>query len=73
MSNFSPVQRPENPDLNDAAASAVDASYHYKMARGVASPAPASLPRVSFVKIVGENSATRAGVHDNQQRSYGCV
>ncbi|KAI9513021.1 PHD-zinc-finger like domain-containing protein [Russula earlei] len=40
------------------------------MARGVASPAPASLPRVLFVKVVGENS-TRAGVHDNQQRSYG--
>ncbi|KAH9962699.1 hypothetical protein BC827DRAFT_1197683 [Russula dissimulans] len=41
------------------------------MARGVASPVPPSLPKVSFVKIVGENSATRAGVHDNQQRSYG--
>jgi hypothetical protein len=43
------------------------------MARGVVSPVPASLPRVSFIKIVGEDSATRAGVHDNQQRSYGCV
>jgi len=43
------------------------------MARGVASPAPSSLPKVSFVKIIGENSATRAGVHDNQQRSYGCL
>ncbi|KAF8475395.1 PHD-zinc-finger like domain-containing protein [Russula ochroleuca] len=41
------------------------------MARGVVSPVPASLPRVSFIKIVGEDSATRAGVHDNQQRSYG--
>lgn len=44
-----------------------------KMARGVASPAPASLPRVSFVKVVGEDSTTRSGVHDNQQRSYGCA
>lgn len=43
------------------------------MARGVASPAPASLPKASFIKIVGENSTTRTGVHDNQQRSYGCV
>ncbi|KAH9971755.1 hypothetical protein BGW80DRAFT_1319898 [Lactifluus volemus] len=41
------------------------------MARGVASPAPASLPKVSFVKIVGESSTARSGVHDNQQRSYG--
>ncbi|KAH9987165.1 PHD-zinc-finger like domain-containing protein [Russula compacta] len=41
------------------------------MARGVASPGPATLPRVSFVKVVGENPATRTGVHDNQQRSYG--
>jgi hypothetical protein len=45
----------------------------HKMARGVASPAPTSLPRVSFVKVVGEDSATRSGVHDNQQRSYGCA
>jgi len=43
------------------------------MARGVASPAPASLPKASFTKVVGENSTTRTGVHDNQQRSYGCV
>ncbi|KAI9440789.1 hypothetical protein H4582DRAFT_1939406 [Lactarius indigo] len=41
------------------------------MARGVASPSPASLPKVSFVKVSGENSTTRSGVHDNQQRSYG--
>ncbi|KAI0251381.1 hypothetical protein BJV78DRAFT_1275310 [Lactifluus subvellereus] len=41
------------------------------MARGVASPGPASLPRVSFIKVVGESSTTRSGVHDNQQRSYG--
>lgn len=41
------------------------------MARGVASPSPASFPKVSFVKVSGENSTTRSGVHDNQQRSYG--
>ncbi|KAI0294314.1 hypothetical protein B0F90DRAFT_1757461 [Multifurca ochricompacta] len=41
------------------------------MARGVASPAPISLPKVSFVKVVGEGSTARSGVHDNQQRSYG--
>ncbi|KAI9451944.1 hypothetical protein BJY52DRAFT_1295769 [Lactarius psammicola] len=41
------------------------------MARGVASPSPASLPKVSFVKVSGENLTTRSGVHDNQQRSYG--
>lgn len=43
------------------------------MARGVASPGPPTLPRVSFIKVVGENPATRTGVHDNQQRSYGCM
>ena len=43
------------------------------MARGVASPSPASLPKVSFVKVTGENPTTRSGVHDNQQRSYGCT
>jgi hypothetical protein len=43
------------------------------MARGVASPSPASLPNVSFVKVTGENPTTRSGVHDNQQRSYGCT
>lgn len=41
------------------------------MARGVASPSPASLPKVSFVKVIGENPTARSGVHDNQQRSYG--
>jgi hypothetical protein len=41
------------------------------MARGVASPSPASLPKVSFVKVTGENPTARSGVHDNQQRSYG--
>ena len=45
----------------------------YSMARGVASPSPASLPKVSFVKVIGENPTTRSGVHDNQQRSYGCM
>ena len=45
----------------------------YSMARGVASPSPASLPNVSFVKVTGENPTTRSGVHDNQQRSYGCT
>lgn len=43
------------------------------MARGVASPSPASLPKVSFIKITGENPTARSGVHDNQQRSYGCT
>ncbi|KAF8270626.1 PHD-zinc-finger like domain-containing protein [Lactarius quietus] len=41
------------------------------MARGVASPSPASLPKVSFIKVTGENPTARSGVHDNQQRSYG--
>lgn len=43
------------------------------MARGVASPSPASLPKVSFIKVTGENPTARSGVHDNQQRSYGCT
>src|SRR5260370_630801 len=63
-------QRSVNNSINDGWYSR---RASYKMARGVASPAPAYLPRVSFVKVVGEDSTTRSGVHDNQQRSYGCV
>lgn len=58
---------------NSSHSESVHAHASLIMARGVASPAPASLPKVSFIKVVGENSTTRTGVHDNQQRSYGCV
>ncbi|ETW78629.1 hypothetical protein HETIRDRAFT_50351 [Heterobasidion irregulare TC 32-1] len=40
------------------------------MARGAHSPAP-TLPRVSFVKVEDDFSKKAAGVHDQQQRSYG--
>ena len=42
------------------------------MARGVASPAPTPLPKVSFVKVEDDLSTQPQGVHDQQQRSYGC-
>jgi hypothetical protein len=50
-----------------------DCRVSLSMARGVASPSPVSLPKVSFVKVTGENPTARSGVHDNQQRSYGCT
>lgn len=42
------------------------------MARGAHSPAP-TLPKVSFVKVEDDFSKKAAGVHDQQQRSYGCA
>ncbi|KAL6297851.1 PHD-zinc-finger like domain-containing protein [Sparassis latifolia] len=41
------------------------------MARGVASPAPAPLPKVSFVKVQDDTTNQPTGVHDQQARSYG--
>ncbi|EMD39343.1 hypothetical protein CERSUDRAFT_112983 [Gelatoporia subvermispora B] len=41
------------------------------MARGAASPAPAPLPKVSFVKVHDDTSMHPTGVHDLQARSYG--
>ncbi|THH11516.1 hypothetical protein EW146_g8014 [Bondarzewia mesenterica] len=41
------------------------------MARGGHSPAPAALPKVSFVKVDDDFTKERSGVHDQQSRSYG--
>nr|VWP00090.1 Guanine nucleotide-binding protein subunit beta-like protein (Cytoplasmic antigenic protein 1) [Ganoderma boninense] len=41
------------------------------MARGVASPAPNALPKVSFVKITDDPTQQAAGVADQVARSYG--
>lgn len=43
------------------------------MARGVHSPGPEALPKVSFVKIDEDISPKAYGVDDKQQRSYGCT
>ena len=42
------------------------------MARGVSSPAPTPLPRVSFVKVSDEVNQKNPGVHDNVAKTYGC-
>ncbi|TFK85272.1 hypothetical protein K466DRAFT_197390 [Polyporus arcularius HHB13444] len=41
------------------------------MARGVSSPAPTPLPRVSFVKVSDEVNQKNPGVHDNIAKQYG--
>ncbi|RPD57252.1 hypothetical protein L226DRAFT_614349 [Lentinus tigrinus ALCF2SS1-7] len=41
------------------------------MARGVSSPAPNPLPRVSFVKVSDEVNQKNPGVHDNVSKTYG--
>ena len=43
------------------------------MARGVASPAPNALPKVSFVKVIDDPTQQAAGVADQVARSYGCM
>ncbi|OBZ73720.1 Peregrin [Grifola frondosa] len=41
------------------------------MARGVATPPPTPLPKVSFIKVQDDVTAQPPGVHDQQARSYG--
>ncbi|CAL1713966.1 unnamed protein product [Somion occarium] len=41
------------------------------MARGVTTPAPTQLPKVSFVKVQDDFLTQPTGVHDQQARSYG--
>lgn len=43
------------------------------MARGVTTPAPMQLPKVSFVKVQDDVLNQPTGVHDQQARSYGCT
>ena len=47
--------------------------HRANMARGVASPAPNPLPKVSFVKVTDEFTQKQKGVHDGTARAYGCV
>lgn len=42
------------------------------MARGVASPAPNALPKVSFTKVADEVNQKNPGVYDHVARTYGC-
>ena len=42
------------------------------MARGVASPAPNALPKVSFVKVADETTQKNPGVYDHVAKTYGC-
>ncbi|KAI0924329.1 hypothetical protein AcW1_006473 [Taiwanofungus camphoratus] len=41
------------------------------MGRGLASPGPTPLPKVSFMKVYDDASTQPTGVHDLQARSYG--
>ena len=43
-----------------------------EMARGVTTPAPSQLPKVSFTKVQDDILNQSSGVHDQQARSYGC-